>query len=198
MRNPKLPPLILICAALLLCSCSPSNPTPHPEQASTRQEGGPMTATSFTLSSAAFPDSGRIPKKYTCDDANQSPQLAWAGAPANTQSLALILDDPDAPAGTWTHWLLWNIPARPTTLPPSIPKLRVLVSGAHQGYNDFHRIGYGGPCPPPGPPHRYFFRLYSLDAPLDLPPGATRADLETAIHPHLLAQTQTLGIYQRQ
>ena len=156
-----------------------------------------MYATSFTLSSPAFPNNGRIPKKYTCDDGDRSPQLAWTGAPANAQSFALILDDPDAPSGTWTHWLLWNIPPNPATLPPAIPKLRVLVSGAHQGYNDFHRIGYGGPCPPSGPPHRYFFRLYALDAPLELPPGATRADLETAIHPHLLAQTQTLGTYQR-
>ena len=156
-----------------------------------------MSGTSFTLTSSAFPNSGKIPKKYTCDDADQSPQLTWTGAPAKTQSLALIADDPDAPAGTWTHWLIWNIPAETTTLPPGTPKIRVLVSGAHQGRNDFHRIGYGGPCPAPGKPHRYFFKLYALDARLDLKPGATKAELEAAIKPHLLAQTQYVGLYQR-
>jgi Raf kinase inhibitor-like YbhB/YbcL family protein len=156
-----------------------------------------MSGTSFTLTSSAFPNSGKIPKKYTCDDADQSPQLTWTGAPAKTQSLALIADDPDAPAGTWTHWLIWNIPAETTTLPPGTPKIRVLVSGAHQGRNDFHRIGYGGPCPPPGNPHRYFFKLYALDARLDLKPGASKAELELAIKPHVLAETQWMGTYKR-
>jgi Raf kinase inhibitor-like YbhB/YbcL family protein len=157
-----------------------------------------MPGTSFTLASSAFLNSGKIPKKYTCDDADQSPQLTWAGAPAKTQSLALIVDDPDAPAGTWTHWLIWDIPATTKTLLSPTTKLRVLPNGAHQGYNDFHRIGYSGPCPPPGLPHRYFFKLYALDvAHLDLKPGATKSQLEAAIKPHLLTQTQYVGLYQR-
>ncbi len=155
------------------------------------------SGTPFILTSTAFLNGGNIPGKHTCDDADQSPQLTWSGAPANTQSYALIVDDPDAPAGTWTHWLIWNIPPETTSLPQATPKLRILVSGAQQGYNDFHRIGYGGPCPPPGGPHHYVFRLYALDARLDLKPGANRAALDAALKPHILAQTQTTGTYQR-
>ena len=152
---------------------------------------------SFALSSTAFPNGGEIPRRHTCDGTDLSPALAWQDVPAGTQSLALIADDPDAPAGTWTHWLLWNIPARATLLLEDSAKIELLDNGARQGINDFQRIGYGGPCPPPGKPHRYYFKLYALDARLDLKPGATKADLELAIKPHLLAEAQWMGTYQR-
>ncbi|HEX9201466.1 MAG TPA: YbhB/YbcL family Raf kinase inhibitor-like protein [Acidobacteriaceae bacterium] len=151
----------------------------------------------FTLTSPAFPNNGKIPEKYTCDGADRSPKLTWIEVPANTRSLALIADDPDAPAGVWTHWLIWNIPADAANLPENTPKLTTLPSGARQGRNDFHRIGYAGPCPPPGTAHRYFFKLYALDAQLNLKAGASRADLESATKPHILAQAQTMGSYER-
>jgi hypothetical protein len=152
---------------------------------------------SFTLVSPAFPNGGPIAARYTCDGDDISPALAWSEVPAAAQSLALIADDPDAPAGTWTHWILWNIPARATFLAENAPKVEVLDNGARQGVNDSRRIGYGGPCPPPGKPHRYFFRLYALDVRLDLKPGATRGELERAMAPHILAQTQWMGTYKR-
>ena len=138
-----------------------------------------------------------IAARYTCDGADLSPTLSWSGAPDGTQSLALIADDPDAPMGTWAHWLLWNIPARAALLSETCPRLKLLDNGARQGINDFQRIGYGGPCPPPGKPHRYFFKLYALDARLDLKPGASKSELERDIAPHILAQTQTMGTYGR-
>ena len=152
---------------------------------------------SFNLSSSAFSNGNPIPARYTCDGADLSPALAWSAAPDTTQSLALIVDDPDAPMGTWTHWLLWNIPSRATLLAEDAPKIELLDNGARQGINDFQRIGYGGPCPPPGKPHRYFFKLYALDARLDLKPGAAKAALEIAIMPHILAQAQIMGTYGR-
>jgi Raf kinase inhibitor-like YbhB/YbcL family protein len=199
MRNRPPSLLILTCAALFLCSCSPNSTAPKSAQPSRRQQGDSMSSSgkSFTLASTAFHNGGNIPRKYTCDDADQSPQLTWSGVPPKTQSLALIMDDPDAPAGTWTHWLIWNLPSETSSLPQSVPKLRILVSGAQQGYNDFHRIGYGGPCPPPGNLHHYYFRLYALSARLDLDPGANRAALDAAIQPHILAQTQTVGTFRR-
>ena len=153
--------------------------------------------TSFTLGSTAFSNGGPIAARYTCDGADLSPAITWSGAPDRTQSLALIADDPDAPMGTWTHWLLWNIPARATLLSEDAPKVEVLDNGVRQGINDFQRIGYGGPCPPPGKPHRYYFKLYALDTRLDLKPGATKSELERAMAPHILAQTQYMGTYGR-
>jgi Raf kinase inhibitor-like YbhB/YbcL family protein len=152
---------------------------------------------SFTLKATAFPNGGVIPKKYTCDGADLSPALSWDDAPAGTQSLALIVDDPDAPMGTWTHWLIWNIPAKATLLPEDTPKMNLLDNGARQGGNNFKRIGYGGPCPPPGKPHRYFFKLYALDARLEVKAGAVRSELEPALQPHILAQAQWMGTYGR-
>lgn len=152
---------------------------------------------SFTVKSTAFPNGGEIPKKYTCDDADLSPELTWDGVPAGTQSLALIADDPDAPMGTWTHWLIWNIPAKATRLPEDAPKVNLLDNGARQGGNDFKRVGYGGPCPPPGKPHRYYFKLYALDARLDVKAGAVRSELEPAMKPHILSQAQWMGTYGR-
>jgi Raf kinase inhibitor-like YbhB/YbcL family protein len=138
-----------------------------------------------------------IPKKFTCDAADVSPALTWANAPSGTESFALIADDPDAPVGTWTHWIAWDIPASSTGLPEGVPKQEALPDGTRQGRNDFKRIGYGGPCPPPGKPHRYFFRLYALDAKLTLNPGATRHELERAMDGHVLARAEVIGKYGR-
>lgn len=148
------------------------------------------------ITSPAFEEGGLIPRKYTCDDADISPPLAWTGVPENTATLALIADDPDAPMGTWVHWVLFNLPASEKGLPEGVPADRELKNGARQGRNDFRRIGYGGPCPPGGT-HRYFFKLYALDKALDLPPGATKADLVKAMEGHILAEGQLMGKYRR-
>ncbi len=151
----------------------------------------------FALKSTAFANGDGISRKYTCDSADISPALSWEGVPAGTHSLALIVDDPDAPVGTWTHWIIWNISARATALPEGVPKVAVLDNGARQGMNDFKRIGYGGPCPPPGKPHRYFFKLYALDAALDLKAGAKRSELELAMKGHVLSKAELMGTYWR-
>ena len=152
---------------------------------------------SFVLKTPAFSNGGEIPKKYTCDGADVSPALHWNDAPARTQSFAVIADDPDAPAGTWTHWIIWNIPPAATALPETVPRVEEAADGTRQGKNDFKRIGYGGPCPPPGKPHRYFFRLYALDAKLNVKAGASRNELERAMKGHVLSQTEWMGKYGR-
>jgi Raf kinase inhibitor-like YbhB/YbcL family protein len=154
-------------------------------------------AMSFALKSTAFANGGEIPRRYTCEAADLSPALNWDDVPAGAHSLALIADDPDAPVGTWTHWTIWNISAKATALPEGVPKIEALDNGARQGRNDFKRIGYGGPCPPPGKSHRYFFKLYALDARLDVKAGAARSDLEAGMKPHVLAQTEWMGTYRR-
>ncbi len=149
----------------------------------------------FKLMSSAFPEGGTIPKLHTCEGADLSPALEWSGAPANAKSFALIVDDPDAPAGTWNHWLLWDIPASTHSLAQGFKPGRTGDSGA----NDFGKQGYGGPCPPKGHgPHRYFFKLYALDTEsLDLRAGAKRADLDRALRNHTVAETQYMGRYER-
>lgn len=153
----------------------------------------------FKLTSGAFEEGGRIPTRFTCDGPDVSPALAWSDAPADTKALALICDDPDAPRGTWVHWVLYDVPVGITTLPEGVPAEEVLpdLGRAKQGRNDFGRIGYGGPCPPPGKPHRYFFKLYALDAALRLEAGATKADVERAMQGHVLGNAQLMGTYGR-
>ena len=154
-------------------------------------------AMSFSLKTTAFAVGGEIPKKYTCDGTDVSPALNWNDAPAGTQSFALIADDPDAPVGTWTHWIIWNILAKSVGLPEGVPKAEESGDGTRQGKNDFRRIGYGGPCPPVGKPHRYFFKLYALDAKLDVKAGVNRKELERAMKGHMLSQTEMMGKYGR-
>jgi len=149
------------------------------------------------LTSTAFSPGGTIPRKFTCDGPDVSPALAWTDAPSDTQSFSLIMDDPDAPVGTWVHWALYDLPASARELPEGVPKEKELSNGGRQGRNDFRKIGYGGPCPPPGPAHRYFFKLYALDAKVGLNPGATKAELEKAMKGHTLAQTELMGRYGR-
>jgi Raf kinase inhibitor-like YbhB/YbcL family protein len=158
-------------------------------------EGG--SAMAFSLKSTAFSNGGEIAKKYTCDGADLSPALSWDDVPAGAQSLELIADDPDAPVGTWTHWILWNISAKTTELPEGVPRTEALDNGARQGRNDFKRIGYGGPCPPAGKPHRYFFKLYALNARLDVKAGAGRGELEAGMKGHVLSRAEFMGTYKR-
>lgn len=148
------------------------------------------------ITRTAFEDGGMIPRKYTCDGEDVSPPLAWTGVPEGAKTIALISDDPDAPMGTWVHWVLFNLPATEKALPEAVPPDKELKNGARQGRNDFRRIGYGGPCPPGGT-HRYFFKLYALDTVLNLPAGATKAELLKAMEGHILAQGQLMGKYRR-
>jgi len=149
------------------------------------------------ITSAAFSEGQTIPKKFTCDGPDLSPPLSWKDVPAGTQAFALISDDPDAPVGTWVHWVIYNLAGSTYGLPEGLEKQDQLSNGALQGRNDFRRIGYGGPCPPPGKPHRYFFKLYALDAKLSLKPGATKAELEQEMKGHILGQAELVGRYGR-
>jgi len=151
----------------------------------------------FTLSSAAFTAGGEIPTLHTCSGVDESPALSWRDAPPATKAFALIVDDPDAPVGTWVHWVLYDLPGNTLQLPQAVPAAETLASGAKQGLNDFRKIGYGGPCPPPGKPHRYFFKLYALDAPTSLTPRAGKADVLRAIEGHVLGAAELIGTYQR-
>jgi Raf kinase inhibitor-like YbhB/YbcL family protein len=148
------------------------------------------------IKSPAFPHDAAIPSRYTCDGADQSPPLSFSGVPEGTKSFALIMDDPDAPNGTWVHWVVWNIPSKTRSLAESVQKSATLPDGTHQGVNDFQRTGYGGPCPPGGT-HRYYFKLYALDQPLELKGGSTKKDLETSMQGHILGQAELIGKYTR-
>ncbi len=151
----------------------------------------------MNLTSTSFPEGSRIPAKYTCNGAGISPQLAWSAPPAGTVSFALIVTDPDAPGRTFVHWVLYDLPAAAQALPEGVPTQGQLPDGSRQGRNDFGDIGYGGPCPPPGSPHHYVFTIYALDAKLNLPIGATRAQVEAAMQGHILARGELIGLFQR-
>ena len=145
----------------------------------------------MNLISIAFKEGATIPRKHTCDGANDSPPLAWGEAPPQAKSMALIMDDPDAPSGTFVHWVLFDIP-------PAFSELREGVHGVGTpGSNSYRKIVFTGPCPPPGPAHRYFFKLYALDQLLKLHPGVTKAELERAMQGHILEQAQLMGKYGR-
>lgn len=145
----------------------------------------------LTVTSAAFTEGAAIAPKYTCDGEDVSPPLSFGTIPAGTRSLALIMDDPDAPVGIWVHWVAWNIPAQTREIPEN-----GMPAGAHPGRNSWKRNGYGGPCPPSGT-HRYFFKLYALDTTLTLASSAAKGDLERAMQGHILASGQLMGTYKR-
>ncbi len=151
----------------------------------------------FELGSSAFKPGGDIPRKFTCDGPDVSPALTWSDPGANARSFALIADDPDAPVGTWVHWVVYNLPAGARKLAEGVPKQEEIQDGGRQGINDFGKAGYGGPCPPPGKPHRYFFKLYALDTTLNLESGATKKDVEQAMKGHILARAELMGRYHR-
>ncbi len=148
----------------------------------------------MNLTSSAFKTGEVIPAEYTCDGKNISPPLAWSGAPGATKSFVLIADDPDAPSGTWAHWIVFDLPTDASGLDEGIKKL---PGSAKQGLNDFKKVGYGGPCPPGGKQHRYFFKIFAVDVMLGLKPGATRKEVEAAMINHTLAQGELMGLYQR-
>jgi Raf kinase inhibitor-like YbhB/YbcL family protein len=189
-----------IAIALILVStagCGHADPLPPPQQLT------------IQVRSSAFTDDGMIPSRFTCDGSDRSPDLAWSGVPEKSRTLALICDDPDAPGGTWSHWVVFNLPAQLTGLKEGVPATEAIPASsieesspvgsevdARQGTNDFRKIGYGGPCPPSGT-HRYFFRLYALDDKLELGPKATRADVIKAIKGHILAEGRLIGKYVR-
>ncbi len=152
-------------------------------------EGG--SEMSIQITSSAFTEGGTIPRIYTCDDQNVSPPLAWTGVPTNTISLALVMDDPDASSGSWVHWVLYNLPPAQNSLEQG------KSGGGTQGKNDFGKISYGGPCPPRGSNHHYYIKIYALDSRLDLKEGASKAQVETAMRGHILAQGQLMGRYSR-
>jgi len=180
------PLALMVLAPLCLCpGCSqPSNDPPA---------RGP----SIELASTAFQAGATIPKKHTGDGGDKSPPLQWSEPPKATKRLALICDDPDAPVGTWVHWVLFNLPAETRQLEEGLPTTETLGNGAKQGKNDFGKIGYGGPAPPKGKPHRYFFKVYALDKAVDLSPGATKSQLVKAMKGHILAEGQLVGKYGR-
>jgi Raf kinase inhibitor-like YbhB/YbcL family protein len=152
--------------------------------------------TPIQIQSPAFKNNQTIPAQHTCDGQDLSPSLTWKNIPGKTQSIVLICDDPDAPAGTWVHWVCYDLPAETKSLPEGIPKSDSLPGGGKQGVTDFGTVGYGGPCPPSGT-HRYFFKVYALDGELGLPAGKSKRDVEQAMKGHILAQGQLVGTYSK-
>jgi len=149
------------------------------------------------LKSSAFQSGATIPRKHTCDADDVSPRLSWSNVPAGAKTFSLIVDDPDAPGGTWVHWVIYDLPADAKELAEAVSKTETLANGGKQGLNDFRRVGYGGPCPPAGKPHRYFFKLYALDASTNLNPRATKQQLLAAMKGHILGEAELIGRYKR-
>ena len=177
--------LALLLAAPFLAGCR------HSESAIVAASGAVIT-----LSSTSLQD-GRVPKEFTCDGDDKSPPMTWQAPPDGTRALALTVTDPDAPGQTFTHWVLYNVPASTNGVPEGVPKQGQLSDGSRQGTTDFGKVGYGGPCPPPGKPHRYVFTLYALDSKLEVPSGASRSQVESAMQGHVLARGELTASYGR-
>ena len=183
---------VVLAFTLLGCTSQPQPVAqqPTPADKPSDNNGG------IKLTSSAFKEGQPIPATYTCKGVNISPPLEWSGVPKTARTIAIIADDPDAPSGTWVHWVLYNLPADNIGLVENLPATESLKAGGFQGKNDFGKIGYGGPCPPSGT-HRYFFKIYALDAELPLKAGATKAEVEKAMEGHIVAQGQLIGTYGR-
>jgi hypothetical protein len=192
-------PARLACAALALFCLGCGGARVEPPSAAANAAQTRAKASAWSLTSKAFREGQRIPIKYTADGANASPDLEWTAPPAGIVELALICDDPDAPRGTWVHWVMYALPAALRSLPEAVPKTETLpkLGGAKQGRGSSGSVGYDGPSPPKGPTHHYYFRLYALNAKVALPPGAQRADLDRAMEGRVLAQTELMGTYSR-
>lgn len=193
--------ICLVALILLALSACQKGSSPAPQNTAqptptAAPNSSPALKGAIKLTSEAFADNGMMPPKYTCDGDNVSPPLKWEGVPEKAKMLALIADDPDAPNGTWTHWLLFNLSASAKELPENIPPENQPASVATHGTNDFKKLGYGGPCPPSGT-HRYFFKLYALDVELKLDAGATKDELLKAMEGHVLAEGQLVGKYEK-
>ena len=186
-------PLKMAAVACVLALCPPvwGRPPTHKRRA-------PMT---LTLTSSAFRNGQPLPERNSCEGEDLSPPLSWTGTPAGTKAWALIMEDPDAPAGVWVHWVLYDVSFATTSLKEGLPKNDVFPDGAMQGMSGgvtrFRDVGYSGPCPPPGKPHHYVFKLYALDKKLDLAPGAAKEKVLAAMKGHILAQAELIGLYQR-
>ena len=178
---------------LVAAACVGEAGRPGSEEAERKGET-PMT---IHLRSTAFTEGEEIPRRHTCDGADLSPPLSWEGVPEEAASLALIVDDPDAPVGTWVHWVLYGLDPATDALPEALPSDETVLGGGRQGRNDFRRIGYGGPCPPPNGAHRYFFKIYALVEPVDLEAGATKPELVAAMEGKVLAEGRLMGTYRR-
>jgi Raf kinase inhibitor-like YbhB/YbcL family protein len=187
----RLPIIVLLASGLCYCSTETGN----------TNSGGKKMAlelkTSLELVSSAFSDGMPIPVKYTADGQDISPPLKWTAGPATTKGYCLICDDPDAPSGTWVHWVVYNIPPHVLELPEGLPKDPNLQEGIRQGITSFGSTGYGGPAPPKGKQHHYYFKLYALDSVIDLKPAATEAQLVKAIQGRVIAEAKLMGTYQR-
>jgi len=190
MHRRDLNPLLCVPTMALLLSLGACS---HFHHRGSNKEESPK----LDISSAAFNDGEEIPLRNTCDGKNISPPLKWSGIPESTRSLVLICDDPDAPAGTWVHWVLYDLPPTVSELAEAVSQSGTPAQAGTQGVNDFKGLGYGGPCPPPGMPHRYFFKLYALDEKLNLKPGATKNEVVNAMKGHTLAEGQLMGSYKK-
>jgi len=190
----SLGPIAIAPAAWAAAPASPPATQPASPPA-TKPASPPPPA--LRVTSPAFREGAAIPVKHTCDGADVSPALAWTGVPKGAKSLALVCDDPDAPGGTWVHWVLYGLATAATGLPEGVSKVARLPDGTRQGMSDFKAVGYGGPCPPPGKPHRYYFRLYALDAVPEVKGTMTRARLDETMRGHVLAEGRLMGTYRR-
>jgi len=189
MRMRSLPALVLLSVALSACS-KPTSPTQPPANSAKPDKA------EIKLTSVAFKEGEAIPRAYTCDGANVSPPLEWAGVPKTATTIAIVADAPDAPGGTCTHWLLYNLPADNIGLVENLTATEKVAAGGFQGTNDFGKIGYGGPCPPSGT-HHYFFRIYAIDSELPLKAGVSKAELLKAMDGHVVLPGQLMGTYRR-
>ena len=187
--------VLIFCSALLLGALL-AKPTTQARASVTQSSAQKKPEAKLQLTSTSFEADNALPAKYTCDGTNVSPALAWTEPPVGTQSFALVVDDPDAPAKTVVHWLIYDLPPATRALPEGVPTKAKLPDGSRQGKNDHGKIGYSGPCPPPGPAHHYFFKLYALDFQTGLKPKATAADVEKAIKGHILAQAELIARFQ--
>jgi len=185
----------LLVPALLAAVAGCSDPKDPPGPPAPTAEAEEVTMMTLEVKSEAFEHEARIPARHTCDGEDVSPALSWSGAPEGTVCYALVMDDPDAPVGTWVHWVAWNI-AEPG-LPEGIPAEAGGAGGLRQGQNSWPRAGYGGPCPPSGT-HRYFFRVFALDCEFELEPTTGKAELLQAMEGHVLAKGELLGMYSRE
>ncbi|MDX6497848.1 MAG: hypothetical protein QOG23_1108 [Blastocatellia bacterium] len=185
--------VVMSCAFLVLfMGCANRQPIAQPPATNTLK----TDKAEITVTSIAFKEGQSIPAPYTCDGVNISPPLEWTGVPKTATTVAIIVDDPDAAAGTWVHWVLYNLPADNIGVVENVPASENLKAGGFQGKNDFGKFGYSGPCPPSGT-HRYFFKIYALDSDLPLKAGATKADVIKAMEGHIVLQGQLIGTYRR-
>ncbi|MGA8037823.1 MAG: YbhB/YbcL family Raf kinase inhibitor-like protein [Candidatus Acidiferrales bacterium] len=180
----------VLCLAAIIAGLVLAGPGAAQQTAATR-------TSKFSIVSASFEADGTIPTKYSCAGENVSPALEWKNPPDGTQAFALIVDDPDNPKKTIVHWVIYNLPAAARTLPEAVPDKAKLPDGSMQGKNEDGKSRYRGPCPPDGPAHHYFFKLYALDAAVGLKPKATAAELEGAMKGHILVQAQLIGRFQK-